>query len=537
MFTRFNITFFSQRRLFLILGSVVVAASGGALSGRAFANTSLVAATQTPAVMANLSLSIGLTVHATVPAGQVASIQSISSSGTHGSLAKQSATTVVYTPGSYFASLAKGSSAVDKFSYCLTDTSGGSSCNTVSVMIFGTATAATAPASPPAATASYTCLRNFYVSATGSDSAAGATQSTPWRTLQHADNSGLLRAGDCVNLATGIYPISVTQALYHGGSANSTTGYVVYRSTIPHGAQLKMVGSNAGDVIDAYGNYMIFDGFEMDGGNEGLVSNPVTNGSGIIGLGHHFQALNNLVHDFGGEGIGAMFKDWYWIVGNTVYNNSTFNSYQTSGISIYEPAAVSYTATAADASATYHIIIQNNVAHDNAEWHVACATPNCHTDGNGIILDDFQLTQGANPNVPANTIYPYKSLVQGNTVYKNGGRGIHLFQSNNVTVTANIVYGDNLDEVNLNTRGRGELSNANGSNNVWTNNKAAATTLTSGPQIYNAAVVDAMWSGSTTVSWSGNANIDTRTGGKSYQIDSVTRAAGFPVNNPLGSPL
>jgi serralysin len=398
------------------------------------------------------------------------------------------------------------------------------------------AIAATSSPSTPTST-SYTCVRNFYVSPTGSDSAAGTAQAAPWRTLQHADTAGQLRAGDCVNLANGVYTVQQTQALYHGGNANTATGYVVYRSINPQGAKLKAAGSGMQDVIDAYGDYMIFDGLELDGSNEGLVSNPVTNGSGIIGWGHHFQALNNLVHDFGGEGIGALFKDWYWIVGNTVYNNSQFNGYQTSGISIYEPAAVSFTPTAADNAAAYHITIKNNVAHDNAEWHVACATPNCHTDGNGVILDDFQLTQGANPYAAAGKVYPYKTLVQGNTIYHNGGRGVHVFQSDNVTVDSNVVYGDNLDTVNASTRGRGELSNANGTNNVWTNNKAAATTLTGGPEIYNTAVVDAVWAGATTVTWTNNANIDTRTGGKSYQIDNAARAAAFPLNNPLGAPL
>jgi len=524
--------------LWAVLGTAFIAIAGSAIFTNASAATTLTAAAQTPAVMANLSISVGLTTHDTVPAGQTAAIQSLSTAGTHGTVVKANSTTVTYTPGSYYASLLKGASATDKFTYCLTDGEGDSSCNTVTVTIFGTATAAATAPTAPTTTSSYTCLRNFYVSATGSDTAAGTTTTTPWKTITHADASGVLKGGDCVNFANGIYPITATQALNHGGSANSATGYVVYRSINLHGAKLLAAGSNMNDLIDAYGNYMIFDGFDLDGGNEGLVSNPVTKGNGLIGVGHHFQALNNLAHDFGGNGLGAMFKDWYTIVGNTVFNNAAFSAYQTSGISVYEPGATSYTATTADTSATYHIIIANNTVYNNGEWHVACSTPNCHTDGNGIILDDFQLTQGANPYVAANTAYPFASLVQNNTVYGNGGRGIHLFQSNNVTVNANTVHGDNLDIVNAATRGRAELCNCNGTNNVWTNNKVAATSLTSGVQIYNTAISDDQWNGlNTVVTWSGNANIDTRTGGKSYQIDNTTRAAAFPANNPLGSPL
>jgi parallel beta-helix repeat protein len=281
------------------------------------------------------------------------------------------------------------------------------------------------------------------------------------------------------------------------------------------------------DVVDAQADYLIVDGFEIDGGNLGLTSNPITNGSGLVGTGHHFQALNNLIHDCGGEGIGAMYKDWYWIVGNTTYNNAHFNGYQMSGISIYEPRSVSYTATSADTSATYHIIVKGNVSHDNGEWYVAGA----HTDGNGIILDDFRNTQSGM------AAYPYKSLVQGNTAYNNGARGVHLFYTDNTTADSNIAYNNNLDTA-INGTWRGELSNAFGSNNTWTNNQAAASSVSTDDRVYNTAVLDGhSGAANVNVTWTGNANFDTRTGAKSYQIDDATRAAAFPAANPLGKKL
>jgi serralysin len=376
---------------------------------------------------------------------------------------------------------------------------------------------------------SYTCVRNWYVATNGSDNAAGSSASTPWATLQHADNSGQLRAGDCVNVAPGTYYQPYTLSLNNGGNANSATGYVVYRSTTKQAAKIKPSAATY-DVVDANGNYLIIDGFEIDGGNEGLTSNPVSQGTGLQAGGHHFQALNNLIHDCGGEGIGGVYKDWYTFIGNTIYNNAQFNSYQESGISIYEPAAVSYTATSADTSATYHIIIQNNVTHDNGEWHVAGA----HTDGNGIILDDFQNVQGANPYVGQNTVYPYKTLIQGNTSYNNGGRGVYVSQTNNATVTGNVAYNNNLDTA-VNATWRGELENIFGTNNVWTNNQAAATSVTTDIRQYNTAVMDG--GNNANITWTGNANFDTRTGGKSYQIDNSATAASFPANNPLGKAL
>lgn len=520
-------TFTKNGRISIALSAAALISLGTMFSNGAIAATALTAAAQAPAVLANLSLSIPLTTHATVPTGQSASILSIATTGTHGTVVKQNATTISYTPGSYYASLAKNATATDKLSFCLTDAAGASSCSTVTVTIFGTAVATAASPPPVTSTASYTCLRNWYVAQNGSDKAAGTTAAAPWATLQHANDSALLRAGDCVNVASGTYLVPNSVYLNHGGTANSPTGYVVYRSTTAHGAKIKAAAVGMQDVIDAQADYMIIDGFEIDGSNLGLISVPFTNGTGILGTGHHFQALNNLVHDCGGEGIGALYKDWYWIEGNTTYNNAHFNGYQMSGISIYEPRAVSYTATSADTSATYHIIVKGNVSHDNGEWYVAGS----HTDGNGIILDDFRNTQSGN------AAYPYKSLVQSNTAYANGARGVHLFFTDNVTVDSNIVYGNNTDLALAGTW-RGELSNAFGSNNSWTNNQAAATSVATNIRANNTAVLDGH-SGAANVNvvWTNNSNYDTRTGGKSYQIDDATRAATFPPNNPLGKAL
>jgi hypothetical protein len=523
------------RRINLPLGAWLVTAIGSLVVSNAASGQSLVAVPQTPSVLANKSVAVNLAAGATVPAGQNVYIQSMSTATTHGVVTHSSATTVTYAPGTYYTSLGQNATATDKFAFCLFDTSNATSCSTVVVTISGAAPVSPPtpppptppPPTPPAPTSAtnYVCLRNWFVAANGSDSAGGTTTATPWLTLQHADNSGLLRAGDCVNVAPGVYAVQATIDLYNGGNANSPTGYVVYRSSSLQGAQLEASGRNIYDVVDLMGNYMILDGFEINGGNLGLKTAPVTTGSGLVGWGHHFEALNNLIHDCGGEGVAALYKDWYWIVGNTLYNNAHFNGYQMSGVSIYEPRAVTFTPTAADTAAAYHIIVENNVSHDNAELFVAGA----HTDGNGIILDDFQNTQSG--DAP----YPYNSLVQGNVSYNNGARGVHLFFTNNVTLDGNVAYNNNLDTA-IDGTWRGELSNAFGSNNSWTNNQAAATSVPSDIRQYNTAILDGH-SGPVTVNvtWENNANLDTRTGGKSYQIDNPARDAAFPLANPLGT--
>src|SRR5882757_5172814 len=91
----------------------------------------------------------------------------------------------------------------------------------------GSAQAATLAAPGPSAVNApfYSCLRNFYVAPTGNDSNAGA-QTSPWRTIQHADGTSR-KPGDCINVAAGTYNAGVL--VQHGGNAPTPTGYVVYR--------------------------------------------------------------------------------------------------------------------------------------------------------------------------------------------------------------------------------------------------------------------------------------------------------------------
>ncbi|MGO7536933.1 right-handed parallel beta-helix repeat-containing protein, partial [Rhizobium leguminosarum] len=81
---------------------------------------------------------------------------------------------------------------------------------------------------------------------------------------------------------------------------------------------------------------------------------------------------------------------------------------------------------------------------------------------------DFQSTQASgHPN------YTFKTLVENNLVYENGGKGIQVTWSDSVTVKNNTAYHNNQDPANSGTW-RGELSNSASSNNTWVNNIAVA---------------------------------------------------------------
>src|ERR1700730_14798354 len=136
--------------------------------------------------------------------------------------------------------------------------------------------------------------------------------------------------------------------------------------------------------------------------------------------GHHLWVLNSTIHNCQLSGMQFNHSEYYWLLHNRLYNNSSGTSgIYGSGISVYEPKVISgYEPTPQDDAWTpYHIIIDFNVTHDNFNQQ----TGSGNSDANGIILDDWQWSQNSG------TPYAALGLVLGNVAYHNGGKGIHVF--------------------------------------------------------------------------------------------------------------
>jgi parallel beta-helix repeat protein len=276
----------------------------------------------------------------------------------------------------------------------------------------------------------------YYVAPSGSDTNNGST-AKPWKTLGRANQ--LVSPGDTVIVRAGTYTGDIT--LSRGGTASR---YVTYASETIGGAKIRGTGYSA---IQVSANYIRIIGFDIvakDG--HGIDAQDV----------HHVVFSKNIAHDCGGSGISANRTDYVTIDGNTTFQNSATNGYQCSGISIYQARAIS------DAKPGFHNVVSGNVSYDNI-----AKFPGEHTDGNGIIIDDFHNGQGDGPHVN----YPYATLVENNICYRNGSKGIQVYVSDNVTVRNNTVYWNNRDNQNTGTW-RGELNNQEGRNNVWANNIA-----------------------------------------------------------------
>jgi parallel beta-helix repeat protein len=306
-------------------------------------------------------------------------------------------------------------------------------------------------ASPP-----YTCLANHYVDINAGNDSNPGTQAAPWKTIQNADNwgSNVPKAGDCVNVLPGTYPISQMLTLHTGGNSNSATGFVVYRSTVPQGAHLiAATGLNGiGDVVQLWTGYLLLDGFEIDGNKaqtQGSGIDGCVGGGGNSNIAHHFTAINNYIHDVGGSGLSSCTTDFITWRHNLIMNCASTNIYQESGLNLFGPrtmAAGTYTPTAAD-SGPYGIQMLYNVIHNCQEMFSGS-----HTDGNGIILDSFY----ANQSTPTGG-YLGNTLVDHNIAYSNGGGGIQGFLSKNVTISNNTAYNNHLDTSNSSTA-RGEIN-------------------------------------------------------------------------------
>ncbi len=273
----------------------------------------------------------------------------------------------------------------------------------------------------------YTCSRQFFVSPSGSDTNSGTSLAQALATVGAATKLSL-QGGDCVTVEAGTYNEAVV--LSTPGSADTCTGYVVFRAASPGAA--KIVSANPYQTVTAAASYVMLDGFDLQDTGDGAAFSAGTNTvvGGHVVVYHHIAAIRNIAHDSGGGGILAIHTDYIRFEGNTVYKTSTTSPYYESGMSLWE-------AQASDTAPGFHIVIRNNISYQNAEWNVANAT-----DGEGIILDSFDYTDTTYGTTP----YHQQSLVENNVVWGNGGRGIQIGAvgpTSYVTVRNNTAFDNN----------------------------------------------------------------------------------------------
>jgi len=209
---------------------------------------------------------------------------------------------------------------------------------------------------------------------------------------------------------------------------------------------------------------------------------------------HHVRILNNVIFGCGGGGIGSAHADYLTIVGNIIHNTSAFSIYEESAISMWQNWNF-------DNDPGYHNNISNNICYNNSNQVGVIS------DGNGVIIDDSRNTQN-NSTLPP---YTGKTIVENNIVYLNGGRGIHVYESDFVDVFNNVVY-QNMQSPQIKTS---ELSAINSGSVHFINNIVYTTPNASANTAY----------GSKNIMWSHNLYWNT------IHIDN--KGIGDKIGNPL----
>ena len=330
---------------------------------------------------------------------------------------------------------------------------------------------ATSPGLTSATSASFTITVapvTYYISPNGNDSNSGLSASLPWLTPDHP-----LNCGDMISAASGTY-----------SAANFNTG--------KWGAVTCPAGNNVAWLQCATFNTCKIASINLDGmwvdqsywGVQGWEITTNTNiyaacfhagpGASAPATISHVIFANNVANGCMGGGYevydvsATASADYIAYVGNVAYNSAQGNGACFSGFNIYEPIAT-------DTAAGTHMFVAGNYAYSNLDPDPCDGT--APTDGEGIILDTFDFSQGGG------TPYAQQTVVENNIVVNNGGRGIEVLNNSAGTshaaiyITQNTSWG-NLTDPNQVSTGCGEIALITASNTQVYGNLIATKSAT-----------------------------------------------------------
>ncbi|MFB9277394.1 choice-of-anchor Q domain-containing protein [Cohnella cellulosilytica] len=288
---------------------------------------------------------------------------------------------------------------------------------------------------------SYAAGTDYYVSTTGSDSNAGTSTATAWKTLQKAANT--VPAGSTVHVMGGVYnqKLKITRS---GSAAAGPITFQNYASQSPiiDGTGLSVASEDSLiEIEDA--SYIVVKGFEIRN-LQTSTRNRVPMGIFIHGAGSHIEIRDNKIHD----------------IKNTATLTSSLSGRDAHGIAVYgTKAPASLNNLIIDGNELYNLVlgsseslvvngnvdtfdITNNLVHDN--------------DNIGIDLIGFEGTapstaydQARNGTVRGNTVYNITSVNNpsyGRTLPNGsyGADGIYVDGGKNSLIEGNYSYNNDI---------------------------------------------------------------------------------------------
>ncbi len=265
---------------------------------------------------------------------------------------------------------------------------------------------------------------NYYVRKDGNSTNAGTSNTASGAWSDIGTSISKIAPGDTLFIADGTW---VCGSLNYTTLKNGTnTNRYVIKAINKWGAKIQSTGGN-----DAL-NFMSCKGITVDGleifypagvkqgksilvlddGDWITVRNCKAYGAPLGGIGgnsDHYILENNVIYD-------CCWQDW-----NVVQNTSGINLYGTT-----EKSAGTIPGT------TYGVIIRNNIIYHCWGEPYGGHGP---TDGNGIIIDDWNKTQGE--GTPQ---YKKGVLIENNLIYNCGGSGVSVYDSDNAMIRNNTFY-------------------------------------------------------------------------------------------------
>ena len=273
-------------------------------------------------------------------------------------------------------------------------------------------------------TAPVCMMTTWYASPNGGTNAAGS-RADPLE-LQSALNA--MSGGDVLILLNGTYNTSNEFGVYfRSGTASQPT---TVRAENRWGAKIRGDGQYSVFTVQN-SDHVVIDGLDVGPQSAGSPSFDDVTGIRIDNC-NYVTVRNCFAHDVGCNGIASIGSDYITFEYNVARDNAKKSVLNCSGFSIYQPKQLNN-------NGGYHMVIRGNVAFENevnlnfVNGGVSAPQP---TDGNGIIIDDFNNSQ----NNSQNGKYTAATLVENNLCFNNGGCGIKVYESENVMVRNNTLW-------------------------------------------------------------------------------------------------
>jgi hypothetical protein len=271
----------------------------------------------------------------------------------------------------------------------------------------------------------------YYVSTSGSDSNAG-TQSSPWRTIQHAAN--FVHAGDTVYVMGGTYNESVTIAV----SGSASAGPVVFagypgQTAIVDGTSLSASGTQGLFNIEDE-SYVTIQGFTIQNYTTSD-ANTTPAGIWVTGSGSNVQILSNVIHNIvtTSEASGNAF-------GIAVYGSeapAAISSITISGNTVYDCKTGNSETVNVDGNVT-NFVISSNTIHDN---------DNIGIDAIGFegVSPDSAYDYARNGEISGNTVYNISAINNPGEGNQYDADGIYVDGGSQIVIERNLTYSNDLN--------------------------------------------------------------------------------------------